>query len=80
MWIYDIRAEELINLKDCTSVWKHQKRVSTETVNYSLNLILNKKTYYLHYESEEQRDSAFSHYAILLKAKELDVNEKPVTL
>ena len=63
MWIYDIRAEELINLKDCTSVWKHQKRVSTETVNYSLNLILNKKltTYIMNPKSKE-----IVHFRIML--------------
>ena len=81
-WIHDIQAGELINLKDCHSVYISEERDETDNnvAKYSLAFLCAKKYLYLFYESNEHLHNAFEHYKKLLNCEELDVSVKPLTL
>jgi hypothetical protein len=82
-WYHDIQAGELINLKNCKSVWIHADREKTEDYGLAFSLrfaYFKGKDVYLHYETSKLLHNAFSHYRELLKCKELDVSVAPLTL
>lgn len=83
-WIHDIQAGELINLKDCKSVWIYKDRDEYDDypAEYTLYFAYyrDKSDTYLHYDSSELLHNAFEHYKNILQCKDLDVTQKPVTL
>ena len=90
-WIYDIQADELINLKDCQGFWKKNEisfekikgsEAKQEVVHYQIMFSVKhaKENYVLNYETQELRDNAFLHYKIQLEASEVDASHKLLTL
>ena len=84
IWIHDIHAGELINLRDCKGIYIHKDYPKTEdhSAKHSLKFCYsrNDTSYWLHYESSQLLRNALEHYTHLLKCKELDVSQKTITL
>ena len=79
-WIHDVVADELVNLKDVTCIYKHDNvPYSGDKATIAFRYTRGKE-FYLQYDSVELRDSAFLHYANEINAKELDAKQKPLTL
>ena len=78
-WIYDIQADELINLKNVDSIYK-EDNVAYSADQVSIVFLSRGKEFYLHYDSKDLRNNAFKHYVNETSAKEIDAKEKPLTL
>jgi len=85
VWIHDIQAGELINLKNLKAIWIHKDKEKSEVQEAQFGLYLDyyskgNSEFYLWYDSREQLYNAFEHYKQLLKCKDLDVSQKPISL
>jgi len=83
-WIFDIHAEEMINLKDLRAVWisADYEKEGDCIAKHQLSLSYYRDTsnFYLLYETSALLKNAFDHYKQLLGCEELDVSSKPLTL
>ena len=83
-WYHDVKAGELINLRDCKGVWIYRDREKTDDYKAAFTLEFayygKTKATYLHYDSSKLLHNAFEHYTTLLGCAEIDVSTEPVTL
>ena len=74
-WYYDVLADEVINLRDCYSIWKYK---SGE--DYQIKFCYGDSTIHHTYKNEVERNNSFKHYIILVEAKELNGTQEPLTI
>jgi len=93
IWINDVEANELINLKGCISIFgsddgdynedeEEEEEEEEEEVQYSLCLKYHRDSnyIYLHYKDKDTRNSMLKIYADILNADEINKDSKIISL